>query len=352
MPTSCQPYLPPEWAPQYGVMLTWPHGHGDWGNNLQGIDRNFVDMARHIARFEQVIISAFDEAHAEHIDHLLKQAGVDPGQYTIYVVASNDIWVRDHGPLTVLCSGEAKLLDFGFNGWGGKYRHDLDNVLSRTLSRQQAFAGTPMETVDWILEGGSVEVDGSGTLLSTTSCLLNPNRNPQLNREQLEAVLKTHLGLNRVLWLEHGHLEGDDTDGHIDTLARFCDRTTIAYVRCDDPRDSHYESFRLMEAELQQMRSAEGQPYKLVALPWPKPVLNEEGGRLPANYANFLIINGAVLVPLYNDPADTHALAAMASCFPDREIIGIDSLALINQYGGIHCASMQLPAEVSGPGKR
>lgn len=325
-------------------MLTWPHEHGDWDQGLDDIDTCFAELAIQISRFEPVIISAYDKDHAEHISRLLAAAVTE--RIYIYLAASNDIWVRDHGPLTVLCSNEAKLLDFGFNGWGNKYEHTLDNALSRTLSKQDAFGHTPMQSIDLILEGGSLEVDGSGTLLTTEQCLLNPNRNPNLNSEQLEVILKQQLGLTRIFWLQHGQLEGDDTDGHIDTLARFCDRNTIAYVRCDDPRDTHYDTFRAMEKELKEITCIEGRPYKLVALPWPRALYNDEGRRLPATYANFLIINGAVLVPLYNDAADEKALATLAACFPDREIIGINSLALIKQFGSLHCASMQLPQQV------
>ncbi|MBE9516254.1 MAG: agmatine deiminase family protein [Proteobacteria bacterium] len=346
MPAPCHNYLPPEWAPQSGVMLTWPHKHGDWNDELPAAEACFVQMALQIARFEDVVISACDPEHRQYILDRLSSAGTRMDRVQCFIARSNDIWVRDHGPLTVLCSNEAKLLDFGFNGWGDKYDYALDNALSRTLSQQDAFGMTPMETVNWILEGGSLEVDGSGTLLTTESCLLNTNRNPELNREQLEAILKQQLGLTRILWLQHGQLQGDDTDGHIDTVARYCDRNTIAYVRCDDPRDPHYESFRAMETELQQFTNAEGSRYRLAALPWPKALYNSKGKRLPATYANFLIINGAVLVPLYNNTADEQALAMLASCFPDREIIGIDSLPLIKQFGSIHCASMQLPSQI------
>ena len=346
MAAICHNYLPPEWAPQYGVMLTWPHEHGDWDDGLPAVEACFVQMASNIARFEDVLIAAHDRLHEQHIHEQLAVAGTRMDRVHSFIATSNDIWVRDHGPLTVLCSNEAKLLDYSFNGWGNKYQHDLDNALSRKLSQQDAFGNNPMETIDWILEGGSIEVDGSGTLLTTESCLRNRNRNPKLSHEQLETILKQQLGLTRILWLHHGQLQGDDTDGHIDTIARYCDRNTIAYVRCNDPRDPHYTNFKAMEAELKLLVNAEGKPYRLVALPWPKPVYNDGGKRLPATYANFLIINGAVLVPLYKDAADDRALEILAGCFPDREIIGINSLPLIKQYGSIHCASMQLPSQI------
>ncbi|MFL6647021.1 MAG: agmatine/peptidylarginine deiminase, partial [Sulfurifustaceae bacterium] len=237
------------------------------------------------------------------------------------------------------------LLDFQFNGWGGKYAHDLDNLITRRLHEGDAFGSTSLETIDLILEGGAVEVDGSGTLLTTSRCLLAPTRNPRLAREAIEQELRDWLGLNRILWLEHGALEGDDTDSHIDTLARFCDARTIAYVTCDDPSDTHYRELKAMEAELKAFRAADGSPYRLVPLPWPRAQYDEDR-RLPATYANFLIINGAVLVPTYRDPADAVALRRLGECFPGREIVGIDCLPAIAQNGSLHCLTMQLPEGV------
>jgi agmatine deiminase len=205
------------------------------------------------------------------------------------------------------------------------------------------FGHTPMQTVDMVLEGGSIEVDGSGTLLTTTRCLLAPTRNPKLSKQQIEERLMGSLGINRILWLQHGYLAGDDTDSHIDTLARFCDRGTIAYVSCDDPQDGHYVELKAMEDELKTFRAADGQPYRLVPLPWPRAKLDEDGNRLPATYANFLIINDAVLVPTYDDPADAAALASLKTGFPDREIVPINCLPLIYQFGSLHCITMQLP---------
>ena len=194
-------------------------------------------------------------------------------------------------------------------------------------------------------------MDGSGTLLTTARCLLAPTRNPKLTQDGLEARLKELLGLDRILWLQHGHLTGDDTDSHIDTLARFCDARTIAYVACADPDDEHHAELKAMEEELRALRAADGRPYRLVPLPWPRARYDDDGRRLPATYANFLIINGAVLVPTYDDPADGPALARLRECFPGREIIGVDCLPLIYQYGSLHCVTMQLPEGVLGQGQ-
>lgn len=336
--------LLPEWAPQSGVMLTWPHGHGDWGAGLPAVERVFVDMAREIATRERVLISCFDPEHRDHIRQGLAGADVDLSRVRLELAPSNDSWVRDHGPLTVREDGRLRLLDFGFNGWGGKFGAALDDALTRHLHEQGVFPETPLTSVPLIMEGGAVETDGHGTLLATRSAMLTETRNPGLGESALERLLGEWLGMTHFLWLSHGHLEGDDTDGHIDTLARFCDPRTIAYVRCDRPEDPHFEALQAMEAELQAFRDAAGRPYTLVPLPWPDPKYDADGQRLPATYANFLIIDGAVLVPTYDDPADRQALDAVQGCFPDRRVVGIDCLPLIEQHGSLHCVTMQLPA--------
>ena len=346
MAEACRNYLPPEWAPQSGVMLTWPHVHGDWAKHLKQVEPVFAEIARQVTLREKVLISCYDRAHREQVGARLTAAGVDMGRAILWTVPSNDTWARDHGPLTVICHGETMLLDFGFNGWGGKFGYELDNQISRKLYGMDAFGNAPMQTVDMVLEGGSIEVDGSGTLLTTARCLLAPTRNPDLTREQLEQRLKELLGLNRILWLQHGYLAGDDTDSHIDTLARFCDSRTIAYVRCDDISDEHFAELKAMEDELKAFRTADGQPYRLVPLPWPRAKFDEDGNRLPATYANFLVINGAVLVPTYEDPADSEALSCLKQCFPDREAVAINCLPLLYQFGSLHCVTMQLPEGV------
>jgi agmatine deiminase len=342
MPTE----LPAEWAPQSGVMLTWPHERGDWAPMLADVEPVFVEIASEIGLRETVLVSCLDTAHRDRVAGLLAGAGVDPARRLLYVTPSNDTWARDHGPITVLRDGRPLLLDFVFNGWGGKFAADLDNQITPCLHAAGAFGATARETVDLVLEGGGIESDGAGTLLTTARCLLSPTRNPQLSRSDLEARLRALFGCRRILWLQHGGLEGDDTDGHIDTLARFCDERTIVYVHCDDPLDPQYDELAAMAAELAALRTAAGEPYRLVPLPMPDAVHDAEGQRLPATYANFLIINGAVLAPTYNDDADGEALAQLARCFPDREVVGIPCRPLIHQYGSLHCVTMQLPAGV------
>lgn len=343
---DCRPYLPPEWAPQRAIMLTWPHADTDWADDLDAAEQTFVEIAITVTRFESLLVVCSNPQHRNHVIRRLRAAGADPSRVHLAVADSNDSWARDHGPLTVLCGGEARLLDFTFNAWGGKFEAGKDNAISRTLSQDHALGDTPMESVPLILEGGAVEVDGSGSLLATISSVVTDTRNPGLTQRAMEHELKIRLGLTRILWLQHGHLQGDDTDAHIDTLARFCDRHTIAYVHCDDVQDEHYADLAAMAAELEKLHDASGQPYRLIPLPWPAAVFGDEGRRLPATYANFLIINGAVLLPVYGDAADDVARQQLASVFPDREIVAINCLPLIRQNGSLHCVTMQLPEAI------
>lgn len=346
-----QPYparvarLPAEWEPQSAVMLTWPHRGGDWAAELPGADATFAAIAAAISHREALLVTAADTDHARHIRAVLT-ADTDLARVRIAVAPSNDVFVRDHGPIAVQTADGPLLLDFQFNGWGCKYRYDDDNALNQRLAAQGVFGTTAMTAVDFVLEGGSLDTDGAGTVLVTARCLLSPSRNPALDQSAITATLKAQLGLSRVLWLYHGYLAGDDTDGHIDTLARFCDPTTIVYCACPYSDDEHYHELRALEQELQALRTTRGDRYRLVPLPWPAAKLADNGERLPATYANFLIINGAVLVPTYEDPADDEALHILGRCFPGREIIGIACTNLIRQHGSLHCATMQLPAGI------
>jgi agmatine deiminase len=338
--------LLPEWTPQSGVMLTWPRSDGDWSPDYASVERCHTQLAKEISLREQVVIVCMDTAHAERIRQLVKTAGGRPERLHLFPFPSNDAWARDHGPITVLKDGKLTLLDFIFNGWGSKYPHEFDNQLTLKLHARGAFGATPVESIDLVMEGGSIEVDGEGTLLTTESCLLNPNRNPGLTRDQIETRLRQYLGIERILWLRHGAIEGDDTDGHIDTLARFCDPATIAYQACSDESDPHYAGIKAMEDELKALRRSNGEPYRLIPLPWPAAIHDDSGRRLPATYANFLIVNGAVLVPTYNDAADAAALKALAGAFLGRSIVPVMCRPLIYQYGSLHCVTMQLPADV------
>lgn len=338
--------LPAEWAPQDALLLTWPHGRGDWGDGLAAVERSFIRLAAETALRQDVIIGCYDADHRTHVETTLREAEVPSERVRLHVVPSNDVWARDHGPITVLRDGAPVLLDFRFNGWGRKFPFELDDAITRQLHAQGAFGPTTLESVGMVLEGGSIESDGEGTLLTTISCQLSPQRNPDYDCIGLEARFGDLLGTERTLWLEHGRLAGDDTDGHIDTLARFCDPHTIAHVTCDDPDDEHFAPLQAMADQLAGFRDRDGAPYRLVPLPLPAPSYDPEGRRLPATYANFIVINGAVLVPTYHDAMDGVACERLAEAFPGREVVAIDARPLITQNGSLHCAAMQLPAGV------
>jgi len=327
-------------------MLTWPRREGDFANLFDAVERNFFDIAVAIARFENLHVNVAE--NSADLRRRLIEAGVPADRLRVYELPNDDVWARDHGPITVIRNGRLHHLDFRFNGWGGKFAAERDDALTRRLAELGAWAA-PVESIDFVLEGGGIEVDGAGSLLTTERCLLAPTRNPKLDRAGIEAALKRSLGVERVLWLRHGDLLGDDTDGHIDTIARFCDQRTIAYQSCDDASDPHHAELAAMAAELAALRTRDGAPYRLVPLPLPQVIHDEDGHRLPAGYANFLIINGAVLVPVYRDPGDAVALDRLAACFPHREIIGIDCRALIHQYGSLHCVTMQIPQVTDAP---
>lgn len=332
--------LPAEWAPQASVLLTWPRREGDFARWYDAVEQNFLKIAETISRHQTVIIVR--EKDPQRLQQQLIRTGAPAERIKVFVAPSNDVWARDHGPITIFRDKRPVHLDFQFNGWGGKFAADQDNLITGRLKAAGALTA-PVETVDFVLEGGAIESDGAGTLLTTERCLLSPTRNPKFDKAQVEEKLERWFGLKRVLWLKRGDLLGDDTDGHIDTIARFCDATTIAYQACEDRSDAHYEDLAAMAEELAALRSPFGKPYKLVPLPLPAPIHDDTGRRLPAGYANFLIINGAVLVPTYGDPNDAEALARLTPCFPNREVIGVDCRALIHQYGSLHCVTMQIP---------
>lgn len=336
--------LPAEWEPQSGIQLTWPHSGTDWEPMLDEISQCYARIVREIIRFEPVMIvtPSADIVHP-YIEDL------DQDRIHICEVrGTNDTWARDHGGITVTNNDKPAVLNFIFNGWGMKYPANYDNQIVSEMESGQAFApGIKVLSPPFVLEGGSIESDGCGTVLTTASCLFSNNRNEPWLSHNTKDDLAFFLGADRLLVLENGYLEGDDTDGHVDTLARFCDPETIAYVQCTDPDDSHFDELLAMERELLALRTAEGKPYRLISLPMAEPVFDEDGYQLPATYANFLILNGAVLVPAYgNDELDEQAREVLQTAFPDREIISVDCLPLIQQGGAIHCATMQYPAGV------
>ncbi|KAA0011392.1 agmatine deiminase family protein [Billgrantia pellis] len=335
--------LLPEWHPQDAVQLTWPSPSSDWAPLIERIEATMEALVVAIARYQSVLIAVPDAATRAQLLSRFANLGVEASRLHLTVVEADDTWARDHGPIAVERDGRPVLLDYVFTGWGGKFEAERDNRLTQRLAETGIYA-CPVERREVVLEGGAIDTDGEGTLLTTEACLLNPNRNPHLDREAVESLLRKDFGIERVLWLANGHLEGDDTDSHVDTLARFCDPATIAYVRCDDPSDPHYPDLAAMEVELKHFRRADGEPYRLVPLPWPRSCFDPvDGHRLPATYANFLIVNSAVLVPVYGDAADSRALAVLAEAFPGRDIVPIDCSNVIRQHGSLHCLTMQLP---------
>lgn len=341
MPT-CKRRFPAEWEPQWAVQLVWPHEHSDW-QNLSQVEHTYVEITRAITGFQTAIIVCYDQNHLAAVKQRLSQQALPLDKIVFSIAPSNDTWVRDTAPLGVYQDGRALLLDFQFNGWGNKYDASLDNALNRAVKQYGSYNDYAMQTVDWVLEGGSIDSNGAGLLLTTTHCLLSPERNPQWSQAQIETHLKDTLGVNEILWLEHGQLLGDDTDGHIDTLARFADANTIFYTQCRDRNDPHYQELSLMEQELKAI--AQNHRLSLQPLPLPSPCLDNNGRRLAATYANFLFINNAILLPVYGLATDEEAIACFEKHFPGKKVIAINCHELILQNGSLHCATMQIPAQ-------
>ncbi len=337
--------LPAEWAAQSAVMLVWPTPEGPRRDSLHAVEEELCVLAAAVTRYQPLLVVAADSLHAAHISVLLRRTGEHTDRLHMVHAPSDDIWCRDYGPLTIIepDSGEARLIDFRFNGWGGKYPAPHDDRLTTALQGTGVFGNSPCNHSSLVLEGGALETDGHGTLLATERSIVDDARNPGKDRLQIEEELRRQLGLRRFLWLQHGQLAGDDTDGHIDTLARFADPHTLVYQSCDDPDDDHYAPLQAMTAELRSFHDIDGQPYRLLPLPLPPAMHSDDGRRLPAGYANFLIINGAVLAPVYGVNTDSRALKQLANAFPGRRIEPVPCRELINDNGSLHCATMQFP---------
>ena len=345
MPNPQGVRLPAEWEPQSGVMLTWPHERGEWGERLGDTNTVFVQIGAAIAAHEKLLSVCQSCGHAATVRQMLLESGARPDALIFCVADSNDTWARDHGPLTTLSSGAALLNDFNFNGWGGKFEAGLDAAISRGLHAQGAFADSAICSRDFVLEGGAIETDGRGSLLATRSSIISDTRNPGYSEHQIEHALHDWLGIGRFLWLDHGDISGDDTDGHIDTLARFTDPDTIVHATAP-PRDRDHAGLTAMAQQLQGFRNPDGRPYRLLPLPFPGIHKDAAGRRLPASYANFLVINDAVLLPVYGVTGDSEAVTVMQRAFPGRQIASVDCRRIIEQNGSLHCLTMQFPAQV------
>ena len=344
--------FPAEWESQSAVLVAWPHAGTDWAERLDEVEETYIALVAAIARFERVLVCVADEDVEAYARARLSSARIDMARVAFVCVPYDDTWLRDSGPLTLVAAGGRnapqgadegqafRLLDFRFTGWGGKFDASQDDLLVERLEQASIFIKNERQAIDFALEGGAIETDGAGTLLTTWQCL--HERHPHATREDLSSKLAGWLQQDRVLWLDHGYLEGDDTDAHIDTLARFAASDAIVFQACDDPTDSHYVELQAMAGEIAALRTRDGRPYRLFPLPWAQPIV-DGGRRLAASYANFLIVNGAVLMPAYGDAADAVAAAVLENAFPGREIVQIPCRPLIWQNGSLHCITMQLP---------
>lgn len=334
-------FFPAEWHRQEMVQLTWPHENTDWSYMLEEVEACFVELAKAISARERLLIVAPD---TEKVYNRLKDNKATMGNITMFKCETNDTWARDHGFITLLGDNVPHYVDFCFNGWGRKFEASLDNAINGKLYDAGIVKGEYEDCTSFVLEGGSIESDGKGTVLTTSQCLMAPHRNQPMNQDEVEACLKKMLHVERVLWLDHGNLIGDDTDGHVDTIARLTPNDTIVYMQCTDTTDEQYADLKAMEEQIAALRTANGEPYRMLALPSPAPIFDEDGERLPATYANFLIINEAVLYPTYAQPEnDKLAAEVLSKAFPCHEIVGIDCRALIKQHGSLHCVTMQYP---------
>lgn len=344
---SAELRFPAEWESQSAVLIAWPHAETDWAERLGEVEDTYVALVAAITRFEPVVICVADDDIETYAEMRLRSNRIDMERVRFVTVEYDDTWLRDSGPITLKqADGGFRLLDFRFTGWGGKFEARRDDQLVGTLAGNGLFAQADVQSIDFALEGGAIDTDGAGTLLSTWKCL--HERHPQLARDEVSAKLAGWLAQRRVLWLDHGYLEGDDTDAHVDTLARFASADSIVFQACDDAGDSHHAELTAMGEELAALRTIDGRPYRLFPLPWARPIL-DEGRRLAASYANFLIVDGAVLMPAYGITPDERvtddaARDVLAAAFPDREIVQVPCRPLIWQNGSLHCITMQLPA--------
>ena len=336
--------MPAEWAPHRGTWLSWPHKEASWPGKFEPVPRIFARMVGWLAPHEEVHVNVRDAAMEAGVRDVLAAEGVGAVNVFFHHHPTNDAWCRDHGPIFVQRETprgrEEAIVDWGYNAWGGKYPpYDLDDVIPTLVAEE---LGVPVFHPGIVMEGGSLDVNGAGTLLTTEACLLNPNRNPHLSRLEIERYLRDYLGVTHILWLGDGIL-GDDTDGHVDDLTRFVGPHTVVTVVEEDPRDENYAPLQENLKRLRSMKDQDGQPLHVLTLPMPRP-LEHEGQRLPASYANFYIANGVVLLPTYDRERDPLAIDVLQRCFPDRRVVGIDCTDLVWGLGAFHCVSQQWPA--------
>jgi agmatine deiminase len=337
-------HMPAEWEPHEATWLSWPHKEASWPGRFEPVPAVFVELTKRLTESELVRINVADEEFAERVRKLLTAGDVNLDRLRFHFNPTDDAWCRDHGPIYVVRDVNGKreraINDWGYNAWGGKYLPcDHDDVVPTRIAEEM---GEVLFTPDIVMEGGSIDVNGRSTLLTTEACLLNPNRNPHLNQSQIEQYLKDYLGVTNVLWLGDG-IAGDDTDGHIDDLTRFVAADTVVTVVEDDPGDENYAPLKENYERLMTMKDQDGKALNVVTLPMPGARYVDQQ-RVPMSYANFYIANRSVLVPTYRHANDARACAILQSLFPDRKVIGIDCTDLIWGLGSIHCVTQQQPA--------
>ncbi len=327
--------MPAEWQPHAATWLAWPHDDAQWVGMLEPVRREFTAFVQALARAEPVdLIVADDDSEADARRRLTS------GGIRFHRIPHQDLWLRDSGPTFVTRGEDVALVDWEFNGWGNKYPADLDNQIPSHLAR--LFGGVRPYKPGVVMEGGSIEVDGRGTVLTTRQCLHAPERNEGMSEAELEQVLQEYLGVSQVLWLDEG-LEGDHTDGHIDTITRFVEGGTIVTAVAEDAADPNQAILAANLDRLRAARDTDGQPYTIVELPIPRNRATFEDARLPLTYANFYIVNGAVLLPVYGDPNDERAVEILRPLFPGREVVPLMARALITGGGAFHCVTQQQP---------
>lgn len=335
-----------EWQHQEAVLMAWPYEGSDWQPWLAAISNSYVELAQAISHTATPLILCQNQQHQQWIEHQLPPHLVNHVRFI--QCTYDDTWCRDYGPIAVGQGAPERLLNFRFTGWGEKYTANDDDQVNAFLEKANAWL-KPMAHLDFELEGGAIETDGEGTLLTTTACLLDSNRNKGWNKSRVESALQEYLGVSRILWVSEGFLSGDDTDSHIDNLVRFANAHTLVYTSCDEPNDPHYAALKAMAQQVTGFRQTNGQPYHCIPLPIPAPISDENGKRLPASYANFLILNDSVIVPTFLCDTDKKAMENLQHAFPNHRLIAIDGRQLIKQYGGPHCATMQIPKGLLNP---
>jgi len=323
-----------EFEEQSFTQIIFPHSKTDWIDYLDEAQKTFINIINEIIKYQKCLVVC------ETIASVKKHFSQNKNLFFVEYL-TDDTWARDSSALSILDENQVKLLDFTFNAWGNKFEYKNDNLMSRSISKDYS---AELESIDFVLEGGAVESNGDGIILTTSACMLNKNRNPNLNEKEITQKLKDYFGTSEILYLKHGYLAGDDTDSHIDTLTRFIDKTTIMYIKCVNAYDEHYAELKLMEEELQEM--AQKHNFTLIALPMTDAIYYN-GKRLPATYANFLFVNGAVLVPTYEVLQDDEALDIFRNSFKDRDIIGVDCSTLIKQHGSLHCVTMNFSSGIT-----